>query len=65
MSIFDCDKEWPVCLFDFTFKSKVPTQIVLKIARPLDECLVDGYFYGKPEFQKTTVSFRDDLVIER
>lgn len=31
MQIFDCDPEWPLCLFDFTFKNKIPTYTCLRV----------------------------------
>ena len=25
MKTFDCDSQWPVCLYDFTYKNRIPT----------------------------------------
>lgn len=36
MKIFNCDPEWPVCLYDFTFKTKNPTYFALRVANDLD-----------------------------
>ena len=46
MKIFNCNSEWPVCLYDFTFKIKNPTYFVLRVANNLNSFVQDGYFYG-------------------
>jgi hypothetical protein len=46
MKIFNCNPEWPVCLFDFTAKNKNPTFIELKVSRDLNSYLYEDYFYG-------------------
>lgn len=46
MKIFNCDPEWPICLFDFAFKDKNPTYFCLRVASNLDSYINDGYFYG-------------------
>jgi hypothetical protein len=43
MDIFNCDTNWPICLFDFTYKNKVPNYVAFKIERPLNECIIDNY----------------------
>jgi hypothetical protein len=40
-----CDHKWPVCLFDFTYKNKVPEFFVFKTERSTYK-LDFGYFYG-------------------
>ena len=30
MSIFNCNKDWPICLYDFTYKTKIPEYIALR-----------------------------------
>lgn len=46
MKIFNCDTEWPICLFDFTVKNKNPTYIALRVQNNLTNYKIDGYFYG-------------------
>lgn len=29
MRVFNCNPQWPLCLFDFTFKHKIPDFIIL------------------------------------
>ena len=47
MEIFNCNSEWPLCLFDFTFKNKNPTYICLRVERDLNSYLFKNYFYGQ------------------
>ncbi len=44
MSVFDCQEEWPVCLFDFTFKSNCPNFFTFRVQKPLTSFVEDGYF---------------------
>lgn len=46
MQNFDCDAKWPICLYDFTFKDKKPTQLVYRVADDITKFSFDGYFYG-------------------
>lgn len=46
MQIFNCDKEWPVCLFDFTYKFKIPTYLSLRVKNDLTSYIREDYFYG-------------------
>lgn len=41
---FDCRPEWPICLFDFTYKNKIPCYFSFKVSDNLEEFLIDGYF---------------------
>lgn len=44
--ILKCDKSWPVCLFDFTYKNKVPDYFVFRVDKNSYE-IKDNYFYSK------------------
>ena len=45
MSVFDCQEEWPVCLFDFTFKSNCPNFFTFRVQADLTTfVLKDDYF---------------------
>ena len=46
MKIFNCNSEWPVCLFDFAFKVKNPTYLCFRVANNLDSYVKEGYFYS-------------------
>ena len=46
MSVYNCDESWPVCLYDFPFKNKVPTYLCLKVANNLNSYIIPNYFYG-------------------
>jgi hypothetical protein len=45
MKIFNCDSDWPVCLFDFSFKNKTPSYIALKVAGDLDTYIFEDYYF--------------------
>ena len=30
MLIFNCSEEWPICLYDFTYKNKIPQYLCFK-----------------------------------
>ena len=78
MNIFNCNPEWPICLYDFTFERKNPTQLTIRMGKPLQEYLVDDYFYSYDQatFQKHEELFddcqednftntRDEILMER
>jgi hypothetical protein len=44
MRCFECNPEWPLCLYDFSFKNKCPTYFVFQTAKPLDSYVIDDYF---------------------
>ena len=44
MSIYNCDPEWPVCLFDFTIKNQNPTYLTFKVKQNLDTFMIHDYF---------------------
>jgi len=31
MKTFNCSKDWPICLFDFTYKNRIPTFFCFKV----------------------------------
>lgn len=47
MEIFNCNTEWPICLFDFTAKNKNPTYISLRVGKELNAYKFEDYFYGQ------------------
>lgn len=44
IELLTCDKKWPVCLFDFTYKNKVPDYFVFRVDKSTYE-LRENYFY--------------------
>ena len=45
MAIFNCDSKWPVCLFDFTYKNRIPTHFCFKVEANLTTLVVEDYFF--------------------
>ena len=46
MKIFNCNTEWPVCLYDFTAKNKNPTQLCFRVGNDLNDYKYNDYFYS-------------------
>jgi hypothetical protein len=44
MNIFNCKPEWPICLFDFTYKNKVPNFFNFRVGKNLNSFIIDNYF---------------------
>ena len=44
MSLFNCNPEWPVCIFDYTYKNKIPHFFSFKIELDLTMLILDEYF---------------------
>lgn len=73
MQIFTCNPEWPICLFDFTFKNKVPNFFNFRIKKCLNKCIIDNYFTdeslniwkNRPSLKNSGESTADELIIER
>lgn len=47
MKIFDCDPQWPICLYDFTYKNKSVPYLNMKVRRNLSDYIVDDYIPQK------------------
>ena len=76
MKMFRCSPEWPICLYDFTFKNKNPSYLCFKVADPLNYYVFDEYFFSEFDhmsletsdytpYNYNNIESRDDLVIER
>ena len=46
---FDCNPEWPICMFDFTYKNKVPTSFCFKMENNLSSYCHENYFNSHDE----------------
>lgn len=44
MSIYKCNPEWPVCLYDFTFKNRNPNFFSYKVKRDFSAYLRPDYY---------------------
>lgn len=44
MQVFDCNPEWPLCLYDFTYKNRNDKQYTMVSRRTLKDYVVENYF---------------------
>ena len=44
MHVFNCSQDWPICLFDFTYKNKIPNYFCFKVEKNLNDLLDETYF---------------------
>ncbi len=44
MNIFNCQHDWPICLFDFTYKNKIPNYFCFKAKGSLEKLVKENYF---------------------
>ncbi len=64
MKLWICQPEWPVCLFDPTFRNKNPTYLSFRVKQDLNELLIDNYFYGSnSHLQQEQSMFKPGLII--
>ncbi len=68
---FDCSPDWPLCLFDFTYKNKIPQYFSFRVAADLTSFCHDGYIYGMTDPQIKALPKHapqdklDEVLIER
>ena len=43
MKVFNCNEDWPVCLYDFTYKNKSNQYQVMKCQKSLNKYIVEDY----------------------
>ena len=60
MQIFDCDPNWPICLYDFTFKNRNHKYISMRCRESLNDYVYDNYFD-----QKTGLNTKAKLKIHK
>ncbi len=41
-----CHKSWPVCLFDYTYKNKVPEYFAIRV-KSSSYTVIENYFYAE------------------
>jgi len=46
MKIFNCDVQWPLCLFDFTYKNRIPQFLCFRASND-PPVIIEDYFYCK------------------
>ena len=44
MKIFRCDPEWPICLYDYAYKNKIPSYFCFRVKAQLTSLLIKDYF---------------------
>jgi len=44
MKVFDCNPDWPICLFNFTFKNRMNQYLAMVRKRSLSQYIQDKYF---------------------
>lgn len=72
MRIFDCDTNWPLCLYDFTIKNRNNTQITMRSRYNLKDYVVENYFRedgivsnNKKNYYYRNKLYEDDIIRER
>ena len=45
MKTFNCNPEWPICLYDFTYKNKSNEYQSMRLKNRLSHYVVDNYFF--------------------
>ena len=45
MQVYHCDPNWPICLYDFTFKNLCPKFVAFRVEKTLDTFLKEDHFY--------------------
>jgi len=60
MKNFDCDPKWPVCLYDFSFRAKIPSSLTLKATHRLKNFVIDDHFYP-PNYKMETREQKLDM----
>ena len=50
VNYFNCDQKWQVCLFDFTYKNKIPQYLCFRASND-PPALIEEYFY--PDFNQS------------
>jgi hypothetical protein len=45
MSIYECNPEWPICLYDYTYQANNPEQITLRLAYDLHSFIIPNHFF--------------------
>jgi len=62
MLIYNCNPDWPVCIFDFTFKNRNPNFLTFKVKRGLSDYIIPNYFQATAEPQLDKVL--DNTVLD-
>ena len=64
---FDCNPQWPICLFDFTYKNKVPQYFAFRTNEDLTKVQIEDYFGGshQPPKKEESKMSQQSLMIER
>jgi hypothetical protein len=49
MKVYNCNPDWPICLYDFTYKNKSNEYQTMKCRKELSSYIVEDYFSIDPE----------------
>lgn len=55
MSAFNCDTQWPICMFDFTYKNKTNHQQAMRSRYKLTSFVVEDHFYPECDQNKAQI----------
>lgn len=47
MAIYNCESDWPICLYDFTYQASNPEQIVMRVGHDLHSLIKPDHFFNK------------------
>ena len=79
MDHWNCKKEWPICLYDFTYKNRLCNYFAFKVEGDLTRLINPNYFdFRRPDWRDPWIDLNDtsrftmmtsyqqkDLIIER
>ena len=57
--MYHCDPNWPICLYDFTFKNQCPKYIAFRVEKTLDQLLIEDHFYNINEKEMEPKQVKD------
>lgn len=63
MKLFDCNPEWPICLYDFSFKNSTEQYQAFKAKYPLSHYARDNYIIPVAAENKKYSLFRRKKTI--
>lgn len=60
---FDCKPSWPICLFDFTYKNKVPQYFAFRTNDDLTKSQIEDYFKAPNSVSKKKEEVKQQAVV--
>ena len=72
MKIFNCNLNWPICLYDFTYKNKIPQYLCFRTSNNPPVIIEDYFKWGlkgiiqaMPSVNHSTIDKSEGLLMER